>query len=465
MPALPSANTLGAALQTQIATDTRGARSLESFGATAVDYDQTPTDNRAAFLSAIDWCANTGGEVIIGAGLYGVDGDLPLKSYANFRGLGRDHSRVVQIAASATDTFTSSAAADESIAFCRFMDFAIYGGWTSDSAGWNEDKSTGHNFACLRLIGSSDGPDDPIAFAREGVSFIADPYHVISGMHLGDVAGYGLYTDGRGEFNVFANRIDGCSMNGMHFLAPDCFLGFNSVKRVGNNAVYMTGGNQRVVNEKYWFTGMSRDAERVGAGLQIDGSGVANEQLRITTQDTWGPGLVVDGDAPDIIVQIDEAGGGRVEQQGFGWAGARTENRSCIRVAGAMRHGKIRGSVRGGGRVGVGNEPCLVDFSSSGCYGNRFDFVQEGAELNSTLIQTSTGYDNNKRHNIVTLNEQLLHGAVTPAELADAAHGINVTSLLPEVTVDDGAGVVDKAVRQGDGSWRLLYAGTTTTPV
>ena len=444
-------------------TPALNARPLEYFGGVAVDYGDTPVDNLAAFNSAVDWCVNTGGVILLGAGVYGVDGAITLKSYSNFRGVGQRQSVVRQLAATPTDVFTSTDGADESIAFCEFRDFQIDGGW---SPGWSDDR-TSHTAAGIRLIGSSGGPDDTVMFTREGISYMSDPYHIVSGMLITNMAGTGIVMSGRGEMHIVNNNIIRCSLYGVYCSAPDNWFQGNSISVTGDSGVYLNSGNQRFNNEKYWFCGMRTDQEGVGAGLEMVGAGLGNVVgANLTAQDTWGPGIVLAGDAPVIWGQIDEPAGGRLEEQGFGYSGARTLQRTFIRANDSVSNGKIVAQLSGGARIGVGDEPYLVDFNSSGSNNLYFDLYAENISIATNRIYSSWGYVNNKRYSQVLLNgaeETDLsknYGWLTAARIADTADGINESSKPKIVHLADGT----IAARQSDGTWEVFTSSSTVTP-
>lgn len=462
MPELnPSSSygSLGLALWAQTNTDLPGhIRPLEYFGGQAVGFSETPVDNLAAMNAALDWCAGTGGMVILGAGVYGVDGSVPLQSYSNIRGMGMFQTKILQLASSPTDVLTSSAGVGESIAFCDIQDICIDGGWIAPG-NWGVDRTT-HTAAGIRLIGDSGGPDDPVALARQGLETMADPFHYISRVFVMGVPGSGIVTGGRGETHIRNNYVWRCSLYGIEGNAPDCWLSGNTVNVTGDSGVKLTGGNQRLSDEKYWFCGARTDQEGVGAGLEIVGPGVANiTGSTVTTQDTWGPGFVLDGDAPIFqACGIDEAGGGRLEQQGLGFAGTRTDPRCFIRTGGPVSNALVQATVRGGDRNGPTNRPALVHFDSFGGGGNRIDVMSEGGVFADPLIAVSSGYTSSEQVNHVMLNGAGVYGAISPADLASAAHWINTTGVGGSVTLTDGT----IALRFGS-EWRV-FSGAAVVP-
>jgi hypothetical protein len=429
----------------------RSVRPLEYFGGASVDWSETPSDNAAAFAAALDWCAETGGQAQLGGGIYGVDGPVTLASYANFRGCGAGTSRVT-VLTQGVDLFTMPApAAGNSRFLVSLRDFEIDGGW---SPNWNT-AMPGTVPAAIRLLGDADGPDDPVAYAREAVGYISDAHHVVEGLRIRNFAGDAIYADGRGEMQIKGNWIEKVQRHGLFLEAPDNWVGFNTIFTTGDSAVRLTAGNNRFVAEKYWFAGMHRAAEVVGAGLHIDGAGVANVVCAgVTTQDTWGPGLIAEGDSLIFSGNLDEAGGGRVEQQGYGWTGSRTKQRSWLRL-GDMTKSRITASLGGGARTAVA--PYLVDVDSSGAAGNEIDLYSEGITAQSARVRVATGNSNAKRHNVIRENGKLLRGRVTEAQLADAAHGVQSG---PDVVALDPSGL---AVRATDGTWRVV-TGTAVTP-
>lgn len=427
-------------------------RPLEYFGAVAVNYNATPTNNATACLDAIEWCADHGGVVIIGRGDYGVDGPLPLMSYANFEGVGGVHSRIMQLTAG-QDLFTSTESESASIYGCRFANFDVHGGWVTN---WTTalSASTG---AAFRLRGRSLGPNDPIALAREDKDSLPDPHHVVENVRIRHVLGDGIVMTGRGEMQIRWVKMNRVSRYGIDCASPDNWFEGNTISSTGESSIRLTAGNQSLINEKYWFAGAHEGAEIVGAGLEISGAGVSNVvAATIRTQDTWGPGLVADGDSLIFSGNIDEAGGGRLEQQGGGWTGTRSRARSSIRLTTATRCNIIAG-VNGGARTATA--PLLVDIDGSGVQHNQIDVHTEGATVGSGRVRVSAGNSNAKRHNVVRENGVWLVGRVTEAQLADASHGVNTGG--PTIVPLDPSG---QAVRATDATWRVL-TGATITPV
>jgi hypothetical protein len=431
----------------------RQSRKIEWFGAASVDFNATPTNNATAFVDAVEWCAETGGEVILGAGDYGVVGPVPLMSYANFRGADKMQSRV-RLLTSGSDFFTSVNSPTASIYGCRFRDFAIIGPW---AVNWNDDLTTAANFAAIRLAGRDDGPNDPIAFTREGVSYLSDPHHVVENIAFDRIFGDAINLSGRGEMQIRNNKIRRTARHGIFCSAPDNWFANNTVETTGATGVYMSAGNNRLMNEKYWFCGMQRFAQTVGAGLEIVGAGTANIVCtNVTTQDTWGPGLVAEGDSLIFSGNVDEAGGGRLEQQGFGWQGTRTLTRSFIRIN-DLTKARIVASVNGGDRRT--EKPVLVDIASSGARYNEVDLYTEGAVTTTARVRVASGNSNAKRYNVVRENGRYRIGRLTTAQISDATHGIQADG--PDIVPMDPSGL---AVRSTDGTWSVMDVASTITP-
>ena len=165
-----------------------------------------------------------------------------------------------------------------------------------------------------------------------------------------------------------------------------------------------------------------------GAGLEMCDDGLRSvEGSGNTFQDNWGPAVHACGDvAINLSGIIDNPAGGRVEQEGYGYQGARTFPRACIRAIGTLRRAQMKFSVIGGGLNGPTNRPHLLHISGGGIIGSRFDF--KGSDLsgiNPTLVVEDDGSINAKRWNCVTVEGRMVHGFVTEANLADPTHGIN----------------------------------------
>lgn len=441
-------------------TDAKGDKALEYFGATSVDYDETPINNIAAFNDAVDFCADVGGRVLLGSGIYGVDGPIVMRSYNNFLGLGPYQSFVKQLSATPSDTFTSpdGTVAGTSIAFCTLENFAIHGGWVPQ---WGADRAT-HTAAAIRLQGTFSGPDDPSAIARYGQNPISDPYHTVRKMFIYNVPGDGIRTGGRGEMQIRENRIWFTSLYGIYNGAPDNWFSNNSVNVTGDSAMKNASSNCRFENEKYWFAGRRTDQQGVCAGYESGDSGQdTNILMGVCTQDTWGPGIEVNGDALCGWVQIDEAGGGRLEKQGFGWQGTRTDVRSCIRIAGGAARADLKVQINGGNQNFAAKRPYLIDFYGAQSDNNTIQVNAEQAFFSSAgLIRTSDGYTNSKSHNHIDLNGKRVHGLVTEGNLLDASHRINSVGNYDTVQMTDGR----FARRLPDNTWGIVAFDMTITP-
>lgn len=448
---------LRAAVRPLVAThnETRAMKPVEYFGAVAVDFDETPSDNAAAFLDAIDWCADTGGAVRIGGGLYGVDGPILLRSYATFWGCGRRNSWVRQLTVDQTaDTFTSTAATDASIYGVEFRDFCIDGGW---SPNWGASKS-GATGALLRLTGASGGPDDPTAETREGSTNMSDPYHIVTGMRFRNGPASGIILGGRGEMHISFNQIGRMALYGIDCASPDNWFTGNTILTSGESGMRISAGNQRISDCKLWFTGNREDVEGVGAGMEITGAGTKNVICsNISTQDTWGPGLVANGDHLLFTGNIDNPCAGRLDTYNMGWQSSRTKARSFIRL-GDLKSGRIIVTYSGGAISDA--DPYAVDFDNGGADYNQIEIHHEGATIHSGKINAVAGLANNKRWNRVTENMRTIMGRVSTTNLGDAAHSINEL-YGPDVVELTPNGL---AVRDTSGGWRVLSEASTITP-
>lgn len=429
-------------------------RHVESFGAVAVGYFETPVDNLAEIQAAIDWSSATGGTVLFGGGIYGHDGALVAKSFVKLKGVGKGGSWLKQMSATASSTIECFDGADQSLYGIEISGLRIMGNW---NVNFNQDNSADHDVPLIFIRGDMDGPDDPVALTRFGVSGLADPHHVIEDCEFYASHGDAIRLQGRGEMRVRNNKIWRCARHGIFVESPDNWITSNTVFAVGDIGILVNAGNTRGIDNKTWFCGQASYAEFTGAGVSFVGNGQRNNSfMNHHSQDCYGAGLKTESSILFTGI-LDECGGGRLTQQGNGWTGTRTEPRCFLEMAGGSNC-NITVMVNGGDLL----DPIfgdLVAITGSGTRNNNIHIQTDNISY-TDAVSTTAGYRNADRHNVIYLNGELVEGWRTPAELLDGAHGINNgDSVHSVVLTDDGAGVRSQAIRQEDGSWVILSDG------
>jgi acylphosphatase len=164
--------------------------------------------------------------------------------------------------------------------------------------------------------------------------------------------------------------------------------------------------------------------------VDLPGAGTTNiDGTNITTQDTWGPGIRVAGSLISLQGRVDEAGGGRVQQQGNGFQGTRTKDRTALEI-GNLKNGRVSVAINGTDRS-LSSLPHAVSFKDSGADQThvtvQIDRHSVAPYLHATLIEAVAGLASSKRHNVVhEVDGGILYGERTAAELGDAAHSVNL---------------------------------------
>lgn len=442
-PYIQSATLTQDATEVALPTGYTSQIDVRRFGAAMVPFNvdasqAVATANRTALQAALDWSSATGGVVFIPGGrldIYG--GSLVLPIGAAVRGVSqfgtqlRQRQRPTSLAESFTSIFTAPAVvgAAGGNGFNLISDMMIDGGWNIRNFEGATHVNWAHDPARMTQVAiQTDTPaNGPVASASRPTW--SDAQTRLQNLTILNVAGTALDLKGRGEIMVNMVEVGKSGKHGLDISAPDCFIHMLTSYTTGDSsAVIRAGaGNLRMTNSKFWFTGMQSAAECVGAGIYLPDQGTtAIEMHAVSTQDTWGPGLDLAGNTGIFFSgDIDEAGGGRTTQQGFGYAGVRTLPRSCIRLSGTLRRAEINARVRGGNRNGAGNRPALVDFRGSGILGCKLNLNGDLTSIATPLIVEASGYTNARRYNTVDFAGRLLHGAVTKAQLDDPTHGVN----------------------------------------
>lgn len=440
---------------------------VRRFGATMVAFgvdasEAVATANRTALQAALDWSSSSGGVVSIPGGRLDIFGSLVLPIGAAVRGMAQFSTQIRQrqvptsLAESFTNIFTAPPVVGTSggNGFNIISDMMIDGGWNiRDYEGANH-VNWAHDPARMTQVAiQTDTPTGgPVGSASRPAW--SDAQSRFQNLTILNVAGTALDLKGRGEIMVNMVELGKCGKHGLDIAAPDCFIHMLTSYTTGDSsAVIRSGaGNLRMTNSKFWFTGMQSAAECVGAGIHLPDQGTtAIEMHAVSTQDTWGPGVDLSGNTGIFFSgDIDEAGGGRTTQQGFGYAGSRSLPRSCIRLSGTLRRAEINARVRGGNRNGAGNRPALVDFRGSGILGCDLRLNGDLSYISTPLVVEAGGYVNARRYNKIDFAGRLLHGAVTKAQLDDPTHGVNDAIYGPsEVMMTTGR----RAKKNSAGAW------------
>lgn len=455
-------------------------------------FNQTSTQaeataNRVALQAALDWSAATGGVVWLPSGSLDIWGAVTLPAGASLRGNGRYSSRIRQLqqptaanepfvnlfnyppVTERDTTVTPNIQAAGGNGYNIITDLCIDGGWNLQNFVGAGTGNWGYDPARMTQVGidirtPTAGTGSPSAIREAG----SDGHVYLENLWIVNVAGYGFKMLGRGENfvrNVEISRV----WKGFWMESPDNYMSDLNIYTTGDSACVIKSGaaNLRWTNSKLWFCGMQRTVEPIGAGIEMPDPGTETIMLyNISTQDAWGPAAQLSGNIGIVWHgDIDEAAGGRLTQQGFGYTGTRTKARANLRLSGTLRRARITLQVKGGNRNGAGNRPLLVDMDGSSLEGNiiRFGGSLDYVNMTDTAagvqpvikngIREITGYTNANRYNEIWFEGRLLHGKMTPAKLANAAHGVNSAALYrPDVALLESGGA---AYRKPDGTMRL----------
>lgn len=409
-----------------------GVRPIEYFGATAVSKTSSPINNITAMQTAADWSA-AGGVVTFGAGKYGFDGTLTLSPYTAFVGQGGTTIKTIlqQMNTSWPNCLVGPPVSGSSggTSNVTLIGICVDGSWDLQNS-----FGTGGNWNYLLASKNQkgiwlDSPDSGANALNDENS--PDTHNFIFDVAVRNVAGVGLYLDGRGEMLIDKIRIYRCATIGFYLDSPDNWVNNATISTCGDKGFVISSGNQRIADIKSWFIGMCKGEEPSGFGLEIaEGSGNANiDCVNMSTQDTWGPGMKLEGITLSLRGRIDEAGGGRLEQQGNGWTGTRTKDRTALEI-GTLKDSDINVQVKGTDR-GLSSLPHLISFRNSGPTMNVIRLTTNRSAavpyLHSTLVETTAGYNSAKRWNLVqSFSGDILHGTKTVTQLNDVTEDINV---------------------------------------
>lgn len=415
---------------------------VRHFGVTLTALDQRAPKavaraNTEALGSALEWSARTGGAVHLPSGSLDLWGVVELPRGASIRGAGKFSSRIRQLCQPASDAepfvdvFAAPAVSGGigGNGYNIVADLTIDGGWNlrnhsrDGNGNWHYDpaRMTQRGLVFATPAG---GPLD--AAVRDAGS---DAHGRIENVCFTNIAGYGFQMSGRGENFARGVEIRKTGKSAFLIQSPDCFLSDLTCYLTGDSGVEIRAGagNLRWTNSKVWFCGMQRAVQGIGAAIHLPDPGTETIMMNnISTQDSWGPGLQLNGNVGIVFSgDIDEAGGGRLEQQGFGWRGTRSLPRAFIRAPGTLRRARITAQIKGGSRLGEAARPALVDLSGSGVGGCVFRLGGSLDHVATPPVRVSTGHVNAGRYNEIWFEDRLLHGQVTAKELNTAGHGVN----------------------------------------
>ena len=471
---------------------------IRYFGGVMRDFTETATDaqatsNLTALQAALDWSYAEAGIPVLPAGRLDIFGTAILRPGVGIRGQGKHHSHIRQrsLARSSTETYADVLASDDTTraGFNTIMDLCVDGGWNMrDYEGATGDGNWSYDIATKAQKGisirSKAATETNIGNGAAGgvnASLVygtgTDMHGLIQNVKIQNTAGYGLYLLGRGEMQTKGVQIERSAVNGLLTACADSFYSNLTVYLSGNSGVVIRGGasDSRWVNTKSWFAGVIKSSEAsVGAGYEFPDNGTANVNMRnATSQDTYGPGFFLRGRSGlDIEGACDEAGGGRLPASGpLGWAGTRALPRCFVRSDNTLKRSRIKLNVFGGARLTAADYPYLLDLSGSGNVGNIFEFngdlhddagrsgfsmdlatgsLSSPSRIKANGVLWTSGYTNAKRYNEVWFGNRLMHGYVTAANLADAAHGVNDTMYGPSIAYRDDGRIM---VRTSAGAW------------
>jgi hypothetical protein len=459
-------------------TGARNVLPVEYFGARAVGWDDDPTDNLAALQRAINWSSEEGGTILLGAGVYGIDGTLQLLSHTTIVGLGGTTgvSCIQQLdmnwpSCLASVTSTSHATG---VANVKLVGFMVDGGWD-----FKNTFNTGSTWDYLLASKTSYGIylSCPLNSGADLVNRFGsiDANNFLSDLYVTKVAGIGIYMEGRGESRIQHIRVSSCATDGFYLESPDNWMTDCTYNVCGNRGLVVSGGNERIMGIKSWFIGMCKGQEVTGIGVEFpDGAGITNvDGTNITTQDTWGPGMLIEGNTIRVQGRVDCAGGGRLEDSNLGYQGNRTKPRSSIEI-GNLKDSRVECAIRGTGpfdlsAAGQHLYPHHVYFSNGGADQNLIDITYYKRSsvdwFNPTMINAVAGVANAKRHNIVqTQNGDILYGTRTAGELGDIAHSVNLYKQFGQrVVMNTGQIAISNGGTAAD-TWVTTAGVTLATP-
>lgn len=407
---------------------TSPARTAESFGAIATAHGGTPVDNLAAIQAAIDWSAANGGTVLFGHGEYGFSGTLDFKANAALAGQGEHQTTLRQLNTSWPSCLVPAHANGNGMN--TLMNLTIDGGWDKKAV-FGTGSNWVYSSASMTQVGvqlscPTTGP------TQQRIAY-SDMQSRILNVGIRNIAGTGLKTAGRGEIQINGLHVSSVANDGIVMGAPDNFLHEITCFLTGNRGMLITDGNQRMSNVKCWFNGM-KVSETPDAAFEIKGSATPNViATALAIQDSWGPAMKLEGVSHNIQAQIAEAFGLFAD---YALGNTTPPATPALINVGNLDDSYIVATARNRKNTTATLLPALVRFLDAGARRNLIEIAPDRSSLSSgavtfyddaTPITAVSGYTNAKRFNVVKkLPNQLIHGVMTAAQLADAAHDVNI---------------------------------------
>lgn len=435
-------------------------RHASHFGIRETDYNEIfdpMVDNTAAVQAAVDHTTDTGGEVIYPAGKIGIAGSIELHDFCRINGSQRGFGTIFKQMDTAFGGYVFDTP-EAGAAHMHLSNFTLDGGWEQD---WTFDDTLATGGG-IRIRSAGNGVANAAVDRRTDRTRLTDIYGVLENLYVVKSKGIGVDVSGRGEMLLQGLWIDRAARHCMNVASPDNWIKNCSMWASMDTALIVSAGNIDMEGLKLWFAGLRSDYFVEGAGLKLDGSGNKNIIGRgIRTQDTMGPGVIVDGDSPRLEGNIDNPAGGRLIPQLIGYQGAYEGNRCAVRMVSAARS-ELNFSV-GNNDLGAAPEdlPHLIDFTSAGAEYNEVNFHTHEAVLHADPVTTNGGYNNNAPYNRVWKDMELVEGFVDPLLLEDTEASINQPGGPTEIILTDGR----KANRNEAGDTWVIHGGDALTVV
>jgi len=428
----------------------------------------TLTDYTTQLEEARDWSIASGGMVLFPAGYIGFTGPFKLKSHMSFQGAGREKTIFYNLATDQSDGFTSLLPDEDAnvdgACFVHLRDLSISCGWDKTGSGgaWNYPRAEMTQVG-LRLH----TPISSTAVRNLNRFNKNDTYNIIQNVGVTNVAGVGMWLDGRGEMMLDSLNFESCAIGGMYCGSPDNWISNVTSHGHGFWGTWVTAGNLRGGFWKSWFIGLNK-YEKPDQGHVFEGSGNKNVDLvAITAQDCWGAGIRWDFAGSKVTGNLDECGGGRLYQDGYGYRGARSNEDNCYILIGSADFSVIEMSLANVIANGFTVRVAHCDGSGHENTDVLYHLDANAAQISET-VTADGGSTNNKRHIQVRRKDgSIIYGYRTIAELNDETHGVNLHKQLGSVAIlDDGRPVYSSGGPSA--SWvdaTGTVVATPTTPV
>lgn len=413
-------------------------RTAESFGCVSVGFDSnqepatTPVNNLAAMELAREWSIATGGVVLFGSGIYGFDGTFRLKPHLNMRGAGRNDTHFWTLHTDMSDGFSSLLSGDDptttGASWMTLRDFTINCHWNKMGSGgsWNY-PATEMTQRGMYLYAPTNSAQ--LKAIHRGTA--NDNYSVIDNIAVKGAKGTGLVIEGRGEMMLSRLALSGHALGGLDCKSPDNWMRDFTISSCGQFGAKIGAGNQRMADFKAWFIGLMK-GEAPLQGLIFDGAGNKNIIAQnMSTQDTWGAGVLVNGQGITVNGNIDEACGGRIVEQGFGYTGSRTSTDNAYVVIAGATGCELDFSMTGSINNSITRR--VARLHSSGHQKTKLKYTLDMTNNNpatggiTEAVTAAGGSTNNKRHvTVVRQDGAVIYGAWDLATYGDSTHGVNL---------------------------------------